>query len=186
MRKLAATAFTVVEMLVAVSIILLIVSLSFPAYQLIQEKIKISKVQNVEMRGLYQAVLLYKSENGLNTWPAPRKGYPFDHEYYAWYGPPTRINDSKDVCKILRPYYGEGIKEDGTVLDPWKNQYALKWDIDGSGKVEYYGKDFQENVSKDFIVVSLGKNQKQDDPNKTSFDDVYSFCSYKDKKLFAK
>ena len=64
MRKLTATAFTIVEMLVAVSIILLLVSLSFPAYQHIQEKVKISKVQNVEMRGLYQAVLLYKSPYG--------------------------------------------------------------------------------------------------------------------------
>lgn len=186
MKQLTATAFSLTEMLVAVSVILLLVSLSFPAYQHIQEKAKISKVQNVEMRGLYTAVQLYKSEHGLNTWPAPRKGYPYDHEFYSWYGPPTRIQDSKDVLVLLRPYYGEGIKVDGTLQDPWKNQYSLKWDIDGSGKVEYYGKDFQENVPKDFIVVSLGKNQKQDDPNKTPFDDVYSFCSYKDKKLFVK
>ena len=93
MKKLTATAFTIIEMLVAVSIILLLVSLSFPAYQHIQEKVKISKVQNVEMRGLYHAVQLYKSEHGMFSWPAPRKGYPFDHEYYAWYGPPTRIDD---------------------------------------------------------------------------------------------
>jgi len=186
MNNPTAQAFTITEMLVAVGIILLLIGLSFPAYQKIQETTKISKIQNVQMRGLYQAVQLYKSENGLYSWPAPRKGYPFDHEYHSWYGPPTRDQDSKDVMKVLRPYYGNEIKEDGTLQDPWGNQYSMKWDIDGSGAVEYYGKNFKENVKKDFIVVSLGKNKKQDDPLKTPFDDVYSFCPYKDKSLFEK
>jgi prepilin-type N-terminal cleavage/methylation domain-containing protein len=176
--------FTLIELLVTIAIIAILVTISFPITQNFIYKAQITKVQNEHMRGLKNAVHLYKADHGPNTWPAPKKTSPYNHEYFSWYGPPADEQESKNICKILRPYYGEQIKEDGTFKDLWGNQYAMKWDIDGSGKVEYYGKGFEENVPETFIVISLGKDKKQNNPLEESFDDIYSFCSYKDKALF--
>jgi hypothetical protein len=118
----------------------------------------------------------------MNRWPASKAT---NGEFNSWYGPPTKLNDGKKVMVNLRPYYGEGeIKEDGTFKDPWGNQYSMKWDIDNSGKLEYYDKGNRENIPSTFIVVSLGKNRKQDNPRLKTADDVFSFCAYGDTNFF--
>jgi type II secretory pathway pseudopilin PulG len=173
------------ELLVVISLVAVLAAIAIPSYSAVMDRVTVGKVQAKQMRGLAVAMALYRSDNN-NQWPLPRKTGAFTNEFYSWYGPPTKEVDSKLVMQSLRPYYGQGdIKEDGTFKDPWGNQYSMKWDIDNSGAVEYYGKANKENVRSDFIVVSLGKNKKQDDPTKgTTIDDVFSFCPYKDKSVF--
>lgn len=175
------SAFTLIELLVVIAIIAVLAAISIPSYTAIQDRIIISKVQNTHMRGLTAAMALYKSDN-MNRWPAAKAT---NGEYNSWYGPPTKESDGKNVMKSLRAYYGgEELKEDGTFKDPWGNQYAMKWDIDNSGKLEYYDKGNRENIPKDFIIVSLGKNRKQDNPRLKTSDDVFSFCAYGDTNYF--
>jgi hypothetical protein len=155
----------------------------------------ISKVQNDHMRGLTAAMGLYRADH-MNKWPIQH--LPKDSEADTWCGPGKEKNasegKSKDVMKVLRPYYGEkDIQEDGTFQDPWGTQYAMKWDINSgrantppNSKVEYGSNRGQEaqNIPKDFIVVSLGKNGEQDDPRLKTSDDVFSFCAYGDTNYF--
>jgi prepilin-type N-terminal cleavage/methylation domain-containing protein len=179
-----APAFSLVELLVVVSIIGVLVALAVPAYSSFTDRLTVTKVQAEQMRGLVAAMALYRAEHN-NQWPMPKKTGAFTNEFHSWYGPPTKESDSKLVMLTLRPYYGRNvIKEDGTFKDPWGSQYSMKWDIDNSGSVEYYGKANRENVRSEFIVVSLGKNKKQDDPNTKSADDVFNFCSFRDAAPF--
>ena len=174
-------AFTLIELLVVMAIIGVLAALPIASYSSIMDRITISKVQNQHMRGLNAAMSLYKADN-MNRWPASKAT---NGEFNSWYGPPTKLNDGKKVMVNLRPYYGEGeIKEDGTFKDPWGNQYSMKWDIDNSGKLEYYDKGNRENIPSTFIVVSLGKNRTQDNPRLKTADDVFSFCAYRDTNFF--
>ncbi len=178
-------AFTLIELLVVIAIVAILAAIAIPSYSAVMDRVSVTKVQAKQMRSLSVAMALYRADNN-NQWPAPKKTGAFSNEFFSWYGPPTKEADSKLVMLALRPYHGKGeIKEDGTYKDPWGNQYSMKWDIDNSGAVEYYGKGNRENVRSDFIVVSLGKNKKQDDPTKgTTIDDIFSFCAYKDKTVF--
>jgi prepilin-type N-terminal cleavage/methylation domain-containing protein len=174
-------AFTLIELLVVIAIIAVLAALAVGSYGSIMDRITISKVQNQHMRGLTAAMSMYKADN-MNRWPATKAT---NGEFNSWYGPPTKLNDGKKVMVNLRPYYGDGgIKEDGTFKDPWGNQYSMKWDIDNSGKLEYYDKANRENIPSTFIVVSLGKNRTQDNPRLKTADDVFSFCQFKDTNYF--
>lgn len=185
-QKLPATregraGFTLVELLVVLAIIAVLAALSVPSYSVIQDRLTISKVQNQHMRGLTAAMALYRADN-MNRWPAAKAT---NGEFNSWYGPPTKERDGKSVMRSLTPYYGGAeLQADGTFRDPWGNQYAMKWDIDNSGKLEYYDKGNRENIPKDFIVVSLGKNRKQDNPRQKGSDDVFSFCAYGETNFF--
>ena len=179
--SVAFTGFSLVELIVVIAIIAVLAALSIPSYSAITDRVTISKVKNTHMRGLTATMALYRADN-MNRWPALKAT---NGEFNSWYGPPTKLAQGKEVMKALRPYYGAGeIKEDGTFKDPWGNQYAMKWDIDNSGKLEYYDKGNRENIPKDFIVVSLGKNRTQDNPRLKTSDDVFSFCAYGDTNFF--
>ena len=173
--------FTMIELLVVIAIIAVLAALAIPSFSSVMDRMTISKVQNDHMRGLTASMALYRADH-TNKWPMPAAT---NNEYYSWYGPPTEEAKGKEVMKILRPYFGKGdIKEDGTFTDPWGNQYAMKWDINNSGSVEYYDRANKENIPKDFIIVSLGKNRTQDDPRDKEADDVFSFCAYGDTNYF--
>lgn len=174
-------AFTLIELLVTIAIVAILFAIAVPSYSTIMDRTAISKAQSKHMRGLAVAMAGYRADNN-NQWPMPKKTGSFTNEFYSWYGPPTDEANGKLAMKTLRPYYGEGdLKEDGTFKDPWGTQYAMKWDVDNSGGVEYYGKGNKENIRSEFIIVSLGKNKTQDDPaKKDTFDDVFSFAPYRD------
>lgn len=170
-----------VEIIVVVAIIAVLAAITVPSYSAFQDRLTISKVQNEHMRGLIAAMALYRAEN-MNRWPATKAT---NGEFNSWYGPPTQERKGKEAMKALRPYYGnDEIAEDGTFKDPWGNQYAMKWDIDNSGKLEYYDRGNRENIPKNLIIVSLGKNRRQDNPRTNSADDVFSFCAFGDTNYF--
>lgn len=170
-----------VEIIVVIAIIAVLAAITVPSYSAFQDRLTISKVQNEHMRGLIAAMALYRAEN-MNRWPATKAT---NGEFNSWYGPPTKENAGKTVMKSLHAYYGgKDLKEDGTFRDPWGNQYAMKWDIDNSGKLEYYDRGNRENIPKDFIIVSLGKNRKQDNPRQKGSDDVFSFCAFGETNFF--
>lgn len=186
--------FSLIELLVVIAIIAILAALAIPGYNSIMDRMTISKVQNEHMRGLTASMALYRADHA-NKWPLPN---PPGGEYFSWYGPGKQANaeeaKSKEVMRSLLPYYGkDDIKEDGTFKDPWGTQYAMKWDIDSgkprtppNSRVEY-GSDRGEtnqNIPKDFIVVSMGKNLTQDDPKSKTSDDVFSFCAFGDTNLF--
>lgn len=175
--------FSLIELLVVIAIIAILAALAIPGYNSIMDRMTISKVQNEHMRGLTASIALYRADHA-NKWPMAKLN---NDEYFSWYGPPTTEARGKEAMKALRPYYGnDDIKEDGTFTDPWGTQYAMKWDIDGNSKVEYgtYGGGKTQNIPKDFIVVSMGKNRTQDDPRLKTSDDVFSFCAFGDRSLF--
>jgi prepilin-type N-terminal cleavage/methylation domain-containing protein len=174
--------FTMIELLVVIAIIAVLAALAIPSFSSVMDRMTISKVQNDHMRGLTASMALYRADH-TNKWPIQAAT---NIEYFSWYGPPTEEAKGKEVLKILRPYYGKGdIKEDGTFTDPWGTQYAMKWDINNSGSVEYYDRaSTNENIPKDFIIVSLGKNRTQDDPRDEEADDVFSFCAFGDTNYF--
>lgn len=175
--------FSLIELLVAIAIVAILAMVATSAYRNSVEKTQIAAVRSGQMRNLVIAVNLYRADNNM-AWPAPRKIAPDgnDNEYYSWYSD----QDSKDIIKKLAEYFknSDGVKEDGTFLDPWGNQFCMKWDVDGSGAIEYWSPTFQENIKEKFIVVSYGKNKQMDDPKEPTCDDVFSFCPYKDTSLF--
>jgi prepilin-type N-terminal cleavage/methylation domain-containing protein len=185
--------FTLVELLVVITIIGLLVGLVSVAVPKAIESGMKAKAKG-ELTAIVSAVKAYKQEYG--QWPvAKSKMDAVSDEYGSWYGPPTTESESKDLMKILSgdmtvqkegqtmnpkgARFLEGAKTDGTFQDPWGKQYSVKMDTNESGGVEYYGSSgTQENIRVTVIAVSLGKNGTQEDPDKKATktcDDVFSW-----------
>ena len=191
-KGFAENAFSLIELLVVIAIIAVLAALSILGYSRWVERAQIAAVQSGDMRNLILAINLYRADNNM-AWPGllekwedgadlPRK------EHLQWFAD----QDSKDVVVKVRDYLKDvKVQDDGTFKDPWGNQYCMKWDLDGSGRVEYWSPyndssdpTKRENVKETVIVVSLGKNKTMDDPKVSTCDDVFSFCPYKDKSMF--
>ena len=191
--RLGQAGFTLVELLVVISIIGMLAGLMSVAIPKAMEAGKKAKVKG-ELTAIVAAVKAYKQEYG--QWPvAKSKMDSAADEYSSWYGPPTQEQESKDLMKILSGdmtvqkegqtmnpkgvRFLEGAKTDGTFQDPWGKQYSVKMDTNESGGVEYYGSSgTQENIRVTVIAVSLGKNGTQEDPDKKATktcDDVFSW-----------
>lgn len=184
--------FTLVELLVVVSIIGLLVGLMAAVIPKAVEAGDKSKAKG-DLSAIVSAVKAYRQEYGKFPVGATKMDQATD-EFNSWYGPPTTLNESKDLMKILAGdmtvqkdgqtinpkgiRFLEGPKPDGTFQDPWGNQYSVKMDTNESGGVEYYGVGNQENVRVSVIAVSLGPNKTQEDPDKRvtkTCDDVFSW-----------
>ena len=197
----APRAFSLVELLVVISIIGLLAGLISLGVSRGMDAGKKAKAKG-DLTAIVSAVKAYRQEYG--KWPvAPSKMDSAFDEFNSWYGPPTQLQEGKDLMKILcgditvvkegqtmNPKgirFLEGPKSDGTFKDSWGNQYAVKMDTNESGGVEYYGTGTQENVRVTVIAVSLGpgpkqypvnSQQRQEDPDKRSTpncDDVFSW-----------
>ena len=187
-----APGFSLVELLVVVSIIGLLVGLAATAIPKALDAGDKAKAKG-DLTAIVSAVKAYKQEYG--QWPVARsKMDQASDEYNSWYGPPTQLTESKDLMKILSGdmtvqkegqtmnpkgvRFLEGAKSDGTFLDPWGTQYCVKMDTNDSGGLEYYANGTTENIRVTVIAVSLGKNATQEDPDKKTTktcDDVFSW-----------
>ena len=185
-------AFSLVELMVVVSIIGLLAGLLTALIPKALDAADKTKAKG-DLSAIVAAIKAYRQEYG--KWPvAPSKMDQASDEFNSWYGPPTQLQESKDLMKILSGdptvqkegqtmnpkgvRFLEGPKSDGTFQDPWGNQYSVKMDTNESGGVEYYGVGNQENVRVTVIAVSLGANKSQDDPEKKATktcDDVFSW-----------
>ena len=186
------TGFSLVELLVVVSIIGLLVGLAATAVPKALDAGDKAKAKG-DLTAIVAAVKAYKQEYG--QWPvAKSKMDQASDEFNSWYGPPTTKQESMDLMKILSGdmtiqkegqtmnpkgvRFLEGAKTDGTFQDPWGIQYCVKMDTNDSGGLEYYGTGNQENIRVSVIAVSLGKNGTQEDPDKKvtkTCDDVFSW-----------
>ena len=199
-QKKAAKAFSLVELLVVISIIGLLAGLSSVAIPKALEAGKKARAKG-ELMAIVSAVKAYKQEYG--SWPATESiSTDSSGEFGAWYGPSkwaagTGLSRGKDLMKILsgqnvgtgmgstwpRPMnpkqitFLEGAKSDGSFLDPWGTQYCVKMDVNESGGLEYgTGSAGVENLRLSVIAVSLGKNKTQEDsPSSPGFDDIYNW-----------
>lgn len=195
--------FSLTELLVVISIIGLLAGLASVGVGRGMEAAKRAKAKG-DLTAIVAAVKAYRQEYG--KYPvAPSKMDQASDEWNSWYGPPTTLNESKDLMRILSGdntiqkegqnmnpkgiRFLEGPKTDGTFLDPWGNQYSVKMDTNESGGVEYYNPAgaAQENVRVTVIAVSLGPGpsgtqpnapRRQEDPEKRATracDDVFSW-----------
>jgi len=166
-------AFTLVELLVVVSIIGLLAGLAFPAIQGAMNSAKKGKAKS-EMQSVITALKAYQNEYG--RMPDPQQlGGGSD----GWFGTDASANlfwmlsgdnygqqNPRQIVFLELP----ATSVNGAFPDPWKKNYAVKIDTDGDNLVEYYGD--KNGVA---LLISFGKNGQQDNPTDAKSDDVYSF-----------
>lgn len=170
-----AKAFTLVEILVVVSIIGLLAGLAFPAIQGALNSAKKGKAK-AEMQSIITSLKSYQNEYG--RLPNPSAVGGASDGYFSDSASPklflmltgsasdTSGENPRQIAFLELP----ASSTNGIFQDPWKRNYILKIDTDGDNVVEYYG-----NKNGIALIISLGKNGQQEDPASSKSDDVYSF-----------
>jgi len=173
--RVSVKSFTLVEILVVISIVGLLAGLALPAIQGAQNAARKGKAK-AEMQSIITAVKAYQNEYG--RLPNPSAVGGAGDGYFSASASPRLFlmlsgatNDSsgenpRQIAFLELP----ASSTNGSFPDPWKRNYLLKIDTDGDNVVEYYG-----NKNGVALVISQGKNGQQDDPASSNSDDVYSF-----------
>ena len=172
-------AFTLIELLVVITIIAVLVGLSFPAYQKVQERARTAQIKN-DFAQLATAVNAYYTDYG--KYPIPDEAHGAADDYtYSYDGDPGTPNS--ELIKILqndpsksvlnergvvflsappaKSAGGYGIQPKGApneslFLDPWGRAYSVCIDSDYDGKVRERGTG--NPLSLGTICWSLGKD----------------------------
>lgn len=177
-------AFTLVEILVVVSIIGLLAGLALPAVQGALNSAKKGKAK-AEMQSIITALKSYQNEYGrmpdINALGGSAERDNLDQGNDGWFG----TNTSRNLFLMLSgsnvPAQNQNPRQivflelpptstNGVFFDPWGRQYVVKYDGSGNNIVEYYG-----NKNGIALIISFGKNGQQEDPANAKSDDVYSF-----------
>jgi len=173
--RISVKSFTLVEILVVISIIGLLAGLALPAIQGAQTAARKGKAK-AEMQSIITSLKAYQNEYG--RLPNPSAVGGGGDGYFSDSASPRLFlmlsgatNDSsgenpRQIAFLELP----ASSTNGSFPDPWKRNYLLKIDTDGDNVVEYYG-----NKNGVALVISLGKNGRQEDPASSASDDVYSF-----------
>jgi len=163
------SAFTLVELLVVISIIGLLAGLMTVAIPKAMEGGKKAKAKG-ELNAIVAAVKAYKQEYG--RWPGSATTGS-DETFQdgnsklllsALSGTNNALVENPKSVRFL-----EGASSDGTMKDPWGTQYFVILDSDDSNSMTYQGKPISISV----LAVSFGKDKKQDTTPGTG-DDVFS------------
>jgi len=176
--RVSVKSFTLVEILVVISIIGLLAGLALPAIQGAQTAARKGKAK-AEMQSIITALKSYQNEYGRLP-DSSALGSSLEGDGDSWFGE----SSSKNLCWMLSgDNYGRqnprqivflelpANSTNGVFLDPWKRQYQMKLDANGNNIMEYY----QKNYNGTALIISLGKNGRQEDPASSASDDVYSF-----------
>lgn len=170
-----AKAFTLVEILVVVSIIGLLAGLAFPAIQGAMNSAKKGKAK-AEMQSIITALKSYQNEYG--RMPNPSAVGGAGDGYFSDSASPRLFlmlsgatNDSsgenpRQIAFLELP----ASSTNGSFPDPWKRNYIVKLDVDGDNLIWHW-----TNWNGAAIVFSTGKNGSPESPLLPSSDDVYSF-----------
>ena len=162
------TGFTLVELLVVISIVGLLAGLMSVAIPRAMEAGKKAKVKG-ELTAIVAAVKAYKQEYG--KWP----GSTFTSDTTYQDGQSMQLlaalsgTNSSAVENPKSVRFLEGALSDGTMLDPWRTQYLVLIDSDDSNSLDYQSKTAAISV----LAVSFGKDKKQD-ATPGSGDDIFS------------
>jgi len=166
--KIKRGGFTLVELLVVVTIIGLLVGLISVAVPKAIESGMKAKAKG-ELTAIVAAVKAYKQEYG--RWPGTNSTSDISFEnanskslLSALGGTNTTLVANPKSVRLL-----EGASTDGMMLDPWGTQYFVILDADESNSMTYLGK----TISMSVLAVSFGKDKKQD-TTPGSGDDVFS------------
>lgn len=168
-------AFTLVEILVVISIIGLLAGLALPAIQGAQTAARKGKAK-AEMQSIITALKSYQNEYGRMPNPQALGG-----QSDGYFGTNVSSRLFQMLAGSTNDTSGENLRQiaflelpssstNGSFPDPWKRNYLIKIDTDGDNVVEYYG-----NKNGIALIISLGKNGQQEDPANAKSDDVYSF-----------
>ena len=171
-------AFTLIEMLVVISIIAILAGFAFPAFTSVLERSKKVQAKN-DLTQLSTAVNAYYTEYGKYPLPAASQGFEEDYTYsYDGSDSPPNSNlikilqndpsASADNPRGITFLSGALAKADGgygvqsstaskpfMFLDPWKRAYSICIDSDYNGKVRERGTGTL--LSTGAITWSLGK-----------------------------
>jgi prepilin-type N-terminal cleavage/methylation domain-containing protein len=164
--------FTLIEVLVVIAIISLLMGMIFPSVATALNSAKKRRAAN-DAKQIAAAVEIFLKQYGYLPVPRTEQGFragPGNGDFGQEQVQPFTEDESKKIIQVLRStpqnynqnhqlkrvvfYDTEGAEEDGTVLDPWGNQYRIKLDRDFNGKVEYYSDPIQYRTS--VVVVSAG------------------------------
>ena len=162
------TGFTLVELLVVISIVGLLAGLMSVAIPRAMESGKKAKAKG-ELTAIVAAVKAYKQEYG--KWP----GSTFTSDTTYQDGQSMQLlaalsgTNSSAVENPKSVRFLEGALSDGTMLDPWRTQYLVLIDSDDSNSLDYQSKTAAISV----LAVSFGKDKKQD-ATPGSGDDIFS------------
>ena len=159
--------FTLVELLVVISIIGALAGIMVPTIKGAMEAGKKAKVKG-ELTAIVAAVKAYKQEYG--KWPVDLPNGVDDEDTeaagtYAWCDGDKSKTLMKILCASPQDTSGlnpkgvrflEGPTQDGTFVDPWSTQYIVKLDTNDSNSIEYYGAGNKPNISLSVIALSFG------------------------------
>jgi len=190
--------FTLIEMLVVITIIGILVGLTVPAIMSAMDSAVAAKARN-DVIQLVAAVKAYETEYG----KLPTDVVSSDDGAEASQGWFQEDNDR--VVKVLigendndlnprlivfleprqakgtEGSFRDGLGTDKKLYDPWGTPYAIKLDTSYNNELEYYGgPTYKSNVRRSAFAVSFGKNKIQQDPGKAvdkdlKVDDIVSF-----------
>ena len=186
--------FTLVELLVVISIIGMLAGLMSVAIPKAIEAGKKAKVKG-ELTAIVAAVKAYKQEYG--RFPSSATASDDEHIYASYCTSQSKFSTqpfgpTKDLVEILsgnnlnglnpkqvRFLEATGASTTYVWLDPWGKEYCVMFDTNEDGGVEYWGDGNWEhpNIKLSVIAVSAGPNKIVDGgaENSSNCDDIFSW-----------
>ncbi len=180
-------AFTLVELLVVISIIIVLMGLLFPAFKGVQDQAKKTQAKN-DMSQIVTAVTAFYTEYGKYPLPTNQGG-----ESYTYAGDNDQLfnglrgNDTgqnpRSIPFVTLPTAKDfsqprgGLGGDGKFYDPYGMPYNIRIDADYNNKIDnpYQNAGFA-TIDAGVIAYSSGKNKtKENDTHAADFDDVLSW-----------
>ena len=129
--------FTIAELMVVVAIIVILMSLLFPAVQGALEAAKKAQAKN-DVTQIATAIVAYDTEYGRlpSTNPAPEVLNFAQAPYNALIASNDTLNPRKIIfLEVLNYKRGKGGISNGVFVDPWANSYYVAADSDYDNRV---------------------------------------------------
>lgn len=190
-----AKAFTLIELLIVISIIAILAGLAFPAVNGAINSARKAQARN-DVQQIVAAVKAFQSEYGrMPTTESP--GTDPNNEWSDTYNQSDNDSimrilmaaesgssglNSKNIvflsAKTTKNKKGGVDLTDYVFYDPWGTPYAVKLDNSYSGKIEYYNGG-TVNIFNSAMAVSAGPDKEFGDPYATSGTGKDDICSFK-------